>query len=211
MHSLFSLLLKLIPSIKWFSWIVIEIQQTLIYISVSRPADCAKPINLEDNGFLQAIFWTLSNEGELFSLGRIRWHSLFTRWHSRGFLPNVRGRINKTHIFWVLRFFYPMEAFSRLLQVSKMQVFCLYVLYDRILFWREHTVYIGFRWRSRVSFDFLIQFSIFSNSMCLQIATIPANTVPDNFQLVYFWLWKAHVNFVQTFICHNTKVQPACR
>ena len=147
----------------------------------------------------------------------------FFRWAGFGDIPSSHGDIpvvsflmyeveSTKHIFFrVLRYFYPMEAFSRLLQVSKMQVFCLYVLYDRILFWREHTVYIGFRWRSRVSFDFLIQFSIFSNSMCLQIATIPANTVPDNFQLVYVWLWKAHVNFVQTFICHNTKVQPACR
>ena len=116
----------------------------------------------------------------------------FFCWAGFGDIPSSHGDIpvvsflmyeveNKTHIFRVLRFFYPMEAFSRLLQVSKMQAFCLYVLYDWILFWREHTVYIRFRWRSRVSFDVPVQFSIFSNCMCLQIASIPANTVPDNF------------------------------
>ena len=153
------------------------------YISVFRPADCAKTINLEDNGFLQTIFKHSVIRGNFFC------------WAGFGNIPSSHGDIpvvsflmyeveNKTHIFRVLRFFYPIEAFSRLLQVSKMQAFCLYVLYDRILFWREHTVFIGFRWCSWVSFDFQIQFSIFSNSVAA--CNFPANTVPDNFQLVYF-------------------------
>ena len=101
----------------------------------------------------------------------------FFRWAGFGDIPSSHGDIpvvsflmyeveSTKHIFLgFLDFSTLWKLFQCLLQVSKMQVFCLYVLYDRILFWREHTVFIGFRWRSWVSFDFQIQFSIFSNSV----------------------------------------------
>ena len=104
---------------------MIEIQQTTIYFglpsssqSISRTTVFYKP--LFELSVMRGNFFHCAGFGDIPS--------------SHGDIPVVsflmyKGRINKTHIFWVLRFFYPMEAFSMLLQVSKMQVFaCMFYM-----------------------------------------------------------------------------------
>ena len=146
MHSLLALLI-LIDCIKCFSWVVIENTNHKYIISALPSTDCTKRTNNAGQSrrqrFTNKPFWTLFIEGELFPFGRIRWHSLFTRWHSRGFLPTVRGRIKK-HIFSGSFIFLPIGSLANDAPSIRDASLLLYVLQDRILSWREHTISYGF-------------------------------------------------------------------
>jgi len=112
MHSLFpQCIVRIKYALHVCSWIAIEITTNNYIHSVSRVSDCAnKVVSFLDNGFSSTNF-QLSSWGELLSFGRIRWHSLLTRWHSRGFLPTVRGRTNK-NILLNLKFLSGFFCFS---------------------------------------------------------------------------------------------------
>jgi hypothetical protein len=71
--------------------------------------------------FPKPPFWT-SQRGNFFEFDEIWWHSLFTRWHSRGITSNSRGRINKTKKKSVLSKFQPYGVYVRVLLVSGTQV-----------------------------------------------------------------------------------------
>ena len=79
--------------------------------------------------FYKPLFELSVMRGNFFSLGRIRWHSLFTRWHSRGFLPNVRGRINKTYLFGFLDFSTLWKHFQCCFKCQRCKFFaCMYYI-----------------------------------------------------------------------------------
>ena len=104
--------------------------QNLYYFGLLS-TDCLRIANLEDDGLQRTNFEPSLLRGILFlNFVWIRWYSLFTRWHSRGFLSNLWGRTIKNNIQKRVLFqiFYPTGAFIRLLQVFRDAGILLHVL-----------------------------------------------------------------------------------
>ena len=123
--------------------------QNLYYFGLLS-TDCLRISQSGRLRFTTNQFWTLFIEGDaILNFDWIRWHSLSTRWHSRGFLSNLWGRTIKNNLQKRVLFqiFYPTGAFIRLLQVFRDAGILLHVLFRSDSLCMRNAVFSGLHQR----------------------------------------------------------------
>ena len=117
---------------------------------------------------------------------------------SHGDIPVVSYQlfeVESKNTFFSVSFFLPIGSLANDAPSIRDASLLLYVLQDRILSWREHTISYGFHRCTSINSNYLLQFSIFSPTM-INIAPW-TNNFADSFQLVCQALWKTSVYFAQ--------------